>query len=131
VSGDSGAALPTPTAHIDASEYKFETSGLKAGDNLVEFKNVGQQLHLAFAAPIADGKTLDDVKAAFSSDDQSAPPPVDFEKAVETDAIDPGGSIFVNWNLPSGKYALICFMTDRAGGPPHFMNGMLQELDIS
>jgi plastocyanin len=131
VKGDSGAALPTPTAHVNALEYKFETSGLKAGDNLVQFENTGAQLHMVLAAPMQPGKTLDDVKAAFASDDQQAPPPVDFDKAVGTEVVDPGQSVFVHWNLSPGKYAMLCFLNDHAGGPPHFTIGMLQEIDIA
>lgn len=131
VTGDNGAALPTPTAHVNALEYKFETSGLKAGDNLVEFKNTGAQLHMVLAAPIVPGKTLADVKTAMSANDQSAPPPIDFEKAVSAEVVDPGESVFVHWNLSPGKYAMLCFMNDHTGGPPHFTMGMLQEVDIT
>ncbi|HEY7137724.1 MAG TPA: hypothetical protein VIB48_21905 [Acidimicrobiia bacterium] len=131
VTGNSGASLPTPTAHVTASEYKFDTSGLKAGDNLVEFKNSGIQLHMVLAAPMQPGKTLADVKTAMSSDNQSAPPPIDFEKAVGAEVVDPGQSVFVHWNLSPGKYAMLCFLNDHTGGPPHFTMGMLQELDIT
>ena len=34
-------------------------------------------------------------------------------------------------DLPAGKYAFMCFMTDRAGGAPHAMQGMVQEINIS
>lgn len=130
--GTSGAAMPTATAQIKALEYKFETSGLKAGKNVVEFTNTGKQLHMVIAAPIAAGKTLDDVKQAFASENgPQGPPPVDFEKAVGTEVVDPGRSLVTTWNLTSGKYAMLCFMTDHAGGPPHFMSGMLQEVDIT
>jgi uncharacterized cupredoxin-like copper-binding protein len=131
VKGASGAAMPAATAQIKAHEYKFDTTGLKAGKNVVRFTNTGKQLHMVLAVPIKDGKTIDDVKTAFSSDDHSTEPPVDFEKAVSTEVLDPGLSLVTSWNLSSGKYALICFMTDRAGGPPHFMSGMLQELDVA
>jgi uncharacterized cupredoxin-like copper-binding protein len=131
VTGDSGAAFPTPTAHVNALEYKFETSGLKGGSNLVEFKNTGKELHMVLAAPILPGKTIDDVKAAFSSKDQQGPPPVDFDKAVGAEVVDPGQSVFVRWNLSAGKYALICFMTDHAGGPPHVVKGMIKEVGIA
>jgi plastocyanin len=131
VSGKSDAQLPAPTAHIEALEYKFTTSGLEAGDNLVEFTNSGKQLHMVLAVPLLPGKTIADVKQAFASNDQSAPPPVDFEKAVSTEVLDTGGTEYVHWNLAPGKYALLCFMSDRTGGAPHFMNGMLQELDVA
>ena len=131
VTGDSGASLPTATAHVDASEYTFATDGLKAGPNLMEFKNTGKELHMVLAAPLQPGKTIDDVKAAMASESPSGPPPMDFDKAVGAEVIDPGQSLFVNWDLAAGKYVMICFMTDHAGGPPHFVNGMIQELDVT
>lgn len=131
VSGNNDAKLPTPTAHIEALEYKFTTSGLQAGDNLVEFTNSGKQLHMVLAVPLLPGKTIADVKQALTSNDQTTPPPVDFEKGVSTEVVDTGQSEYVHWNLAPGKYALLCFMNDRTGGAPHFMTGMLQELDIA
>jgi uncharacterized cupredoxin-like copper-binding protein len=131
VTGDSGASPPAATAHLDASEYKFTTDGLKAGANLVEFKNTGKELHMVLAAPLLPGKTVDDVKAAMASETPTGPPPMDFDKAVGAEVIDPGQSLFTTWNLAVGKYVLICFMTDHTGGPPHFVNGMIQELDIT
>jgi uncharacterized cupredoxin-like copper-binding protein len=132
VKGKSGASLPTATAHLSALEYKFTTSGLKAGKNVVEFSNTGKEVHMVLAAPIAEGKTIEDVKASFTSQEESqGPPPVDFEKAVSTEVIDPGVRLITTWDLAPGKYAFICFMTDHAGGPPHFMSGMLQEVDVS
>lgn len=29
-----------------------------------------------------------------------------------------------------GKYALLCFIQDRAGGPPHIAKGMIAEVDV-
>ncbi len=86
---------------------------------------------MVIALLLRPGKTIADVEQAFASDDQSAPPPVDFEKALSTEVLDTGGSEYVHWDLAPGKYALLCFMSDRTGGAPHFMNGMLQELDIA
>jgi hypothetical protein len=32
--------------------------------------------------------------------------------------------------LSKGKYALVCFIQDRKGGPPHAAKGMITEADI-
>ena len=29
-----------------------------------------------------------------------------------------------------GTYALICFIQDRKGGPPHVMKGMIKEVEV-
>jgi plastocyanin len=132
VGADSGAELPETDASITASEYKFDVSGVKAGENTFTFSNAGKQLHHVIAAPIAEGKTLDDVKTAFASEGEpSGPPPVDFENFVATAVVGPGQSEVATWNLKPGKYAMFCFMTDyHTPGPPHVAKGMLQELDV-
>lgn len=133
LTGDTGAALPETDASVTASEYKFDVEGLKAGENTFTFANGGKQLHHVLALPIAAGKTIDDVKAAFASEQEpSGPPPVDFEKAVGTAVVGPGQSEVVTWNLPAGDYAMVCFMSDYdTQGPPHASKGMLQELKVS
>jgi uncharacterized cupredoxin-like copper-binding protein len=132
LTGDSGASLPETDGSITASEYRFEAKGLKAGENTFTFENAGTQLHHVLALPIADGKTLEDVKAAFASEQEpTGPPPVDFEKGVGTAVVGPGQSEVATWDLQSGSYALICFMTDYGTtGPPHVAKGMIEELKI-
>jgi plastocyanin len=132
LTGDTGADLPDTDASITASEYKFDVSGVKAGENTFTFENAGKQLHHVLAAPIAEGKTIDDVRAAFTSEEEpTGPPPIDFEKMVGTAVVGPGQSEVATFDLSAGKYALICFMTDYGTpGPPHAMKGMLQELDV-
>jgi hypothetical protein len=61
VTGDpSGAQLPTTPAQITAEEvsatdYRFETSGFKAGTNQITFTNGGGQLHHVVIARLAEG----------------------------------------------------------------------------
>jgi hypothetical protein len=136
VTGSSGAEMPKPSATIVASEFKFDVSGLHAGANTVEFRNEGQQLHMAILAPMAPGATIDQVKAAMSAPPdqgrQSGPPPFDEKKAVDLAVIAHGFSEVVPMNLASGKYVLLCFMPNYGtAGPPHAAMGMVQEVDIT
>ena len=36
----------------------------------------------------------------------------------------------VEVDLKSGKYALLCFVPDRKGGPPHVAKGMVSEATV-
>jgi len=132
VTGEAAEAeLPSTDATIVASEYKFTTDGLKAGANRVTFDNAGEELHHAIAAPINDGKTIADVKKFFMSEGvPSGPPPVDFEAGVGTAVLDGGAKEVTDLELKAGRYAFVCFIPDREGGPPHFVKGMLQEVEI-
>jgi hypothetical protein len=127
----SDAALPTTTAKISAFEYGFKASGLKAGNNPVEFSNDGAQLHHVQAFPLLPGKTVAQAKKFFQSDNPNGRPPVDFENGAGTTVIDGGQKQVTNLDLESGKYALVCFITDRGGGPPHVAKGMITEVDVT
>lgn len=133
VSGAKAASLPTgATATVTAKEYGFETKGLKAGKNVVEFIDAGKELHHFQMFPIAAGKTIADVKTFLSSNGApTGPPPVDFEKGVGSSVIEKSeGSLLTEITLTAGRYAMLCFIQDRTGGPPHFMKGMLTEIVI-
>lgn len=133
VKGGSPGELPKTSAEIVARDYTFETKGLKAGKNQVLFKNEGQELHHVVAAPLLPGKSLDDVKKFVSEEGggpPSGPPPIDFKNGFTTAVIDGGIEQVTELELKKGKYALICFIQDRKGGPPHVMKGMLTEADV-
>lgn len=132
VSGEAGdATLPAVPATLTAKDYSFEFAGLKAGTNSVRFENTGSELHHAILLPINKGKTLADAKAAFASDEPSkGPPPVDFENGLNTQVIDGGIAQNIELELNAGRYAVICFIQDRAGGAPHVAKGMISELTV-
>ncbi len=132
VTGDSGGKVPQSGARIEAKDYEFTIPTLKAGTQSITFDNVGHQPHVLFAAPIAAGKTLDDVKAALTSQDQSSgPPPVDFTKGTSVSAVEGTKSVATSLSLEKGNYVFICFLSDRGGGPPHFTLGMLEEAAVT
>jgi hypothetical protein len=79
-------------------------------------------------APIKRGKTMDDLRKSISTEE--GPPPIEEEKTVGTAVLDGGTSQVVDLNLQKGKYAAVCFITDRKGGPPHAAKGMVMEVDI-
>ena len=127
--------LPQTSAEVDASEYKFDVNGLKAGDNTLTFANKGNQFHHLVAVPLTQGATLDDAKTFLeSSSDESGPPPdnapVDFSKEQDLAVIGPGDAQVVSLTLDKGSYVFLCFLSDKTGGPPHFTKGMLQQVDI-
>jgi hypothetical protein len=128
VKGGGEATLPEPASRVDAFEYRFEATGLQAGTSQVLVDNKGTEPHFLEAAPIAPGKTIADVKRWLST--EKGRPPLDFEQSVATPVIDGGMSQVVELKLQSGKYALLCFVPDRAGGPPHAVKGMISEATV-
>ena len=132
VTGDGKGSLPSAGATIKAKEYSFDVKGLKAGSNTVKFENDGQQLHHLIAAPLADGATIEDVKKFVQTEGEpQGEPPLNFEASTGTAVIDKGRALVTTLDLKPGKYVFMCFMTNRDGGAPHAMQGMIQEVNIT
>jgi plastocyanin len=128
---ESGAEFPETEASITAKDYSFETSGLKAGDNVITFENTGKELHHAVIVPVNPGASFGDVRKYLSSDEEpEGKPPVDFESGAFTAVIDGGVKQVTRIPIEAGKYAFVCFIQDRAGGPPHVAKGMITEVDV-
>ncbi len=120
---------PAARARVVASEYDFRVAGLRAGRTEVEFRNAGAEPHHAYFAPMRRGATLADVRAALSGR-SSGQLPVNFERARETVVIEGGDRQTTELELESGRYALLCAVSDRAGGPPHTEKGMVAEVRV-
>ncbi|HEX2161623.1 MAG TPA: hypothetical protein VHF88_07365 [Thermoleophilaceae bacterium] len=132
VTGEATSAeLPETDATITAKDFSFEASGIKPGMNRFTFENTGKELHHLIAMPINEGATFAEVEKLFKSNEEpKGPPPVDFENGVGTAVIDGGQAQIAELEFKKGKYALVCFITNRAGGPPHVAMGMIDELDV-
>ena len=125
VAGDGDGELPATNARVEARDYSFEASGLEAGKGRVLFTNTGKEPHFALMAPIKPGNTLEDVRKSLESEEGE--PPIVLEKTVSTGVLDGGESQVVDLELVKGKYAFVCFVADRKGGPPHAFKGMVSE----
>jgi len=124
----STAQLPRSVGTVTARDYGFATTGLQAGRTRIAFRNVGKQPHHVLAFPYTKGATLKQVRTFFTQDGERAgPPPVDFAGATRTTLLEGGEEQITELDLRRGKYALICFISDRAGGPPHLAKGMIAE----
>lgn len=124
--------LPQVEPTITATEYSFDVAGLQAGENRIAFDNVGSEPHQAVLFPILEGNTFEDVEEFFTAEGgpPAGPPPIPFGQGTGTVTIDGGSSYVTEFQLEPGQWALMCFVTDRSGGPPHFTKGMLQEITI-
>jgi hypothetical protein len=126
-----GGGLPTAAAKVEAYEYGFRASGLKTGKNTIEFSNTGREPHHLIAAPYKPGATLAAVRKAFRRGQSGAERLLDFEHTSYTARIDGGTKQITELELDKpGKYALLCFVSDRKGGPPHVAQGMIAEATV-
>ena len=128
VEGDESDAELEADARVEAGEYAFTTDGLKAGANEIDFANIGAQPHHLLIAPLKGDTTAEEVEAAIKT--EKGPPPFD-EKALQGTAVIEGGeSQIVEFELDKGRYVMLCFISDRQGGPPHALKGMVDEVEI-
>jgi hypothetical protein len=129
VTGSSGAGeLAGDGGTIEATEYEFSSTGLKAGKSRVLFDNVGGEPHFVAAVGIKPGGTIADVRKAFRT--ENGRPPIDQSRSFNTAVILGGAKQSFDVELEPGKYALLCFVPDRAGGPPHVVKGMISEAEV-
>ena len=129
--GEGGGELPETEGRVEMKEYEFAGSGLKAGKQDVLVDNVGSQPHFVAGVPLNEGATLEDAKKAFMSEEEpEGPPPVDFESGFASGVMDGSKQQVMNVDLKAGKYVFVCFVPDRAGGPPHAVKGMISEVEV-
>ena len=127
------AQLPETEGRVEMNEYSFTGTGLKAGVQQVLVENTGSQPHFIVGAPLAKGATAEDAKKFFEAENEGqteGPPPVDFQNGFSTAVMDGGRGQIVDLDLKAGKYVFICFVPDRAGGPPHVAKGMVSEITV-
>lgn len=125
-----GARLPRATARIDASEFSFRTSGLRPGRQAIDFRNTGSEPHHAYFARMRTGASIADTLKFFSGQSSVGRPPVDPEEIRETVVLEGRQRQVTELDLPAGRYALLCFVRNRAGGPQHTELGMADEVTI-
>ncbi|WP_354697999.1 hypothetical protein DSM112329_03659 [Paraconexibacter sp. AEG42_29] len=127
----SEGALPAAPATVIAKDYGFTFAGLKAGKNTIRFENTGKELHHALFFGEAPGATRAEVLKFFSARGEvPGKPPLDFARMSGTTVLDGGLAQNTELDLKPGRYAVVCFVSDRAGGPPHLAKGMFAEITV-
>jgi hypothetical protein len=127
--GSGGGELAHDGGTITATEYAFESDGLKAGRNRVLFDNAGEEPHVIAAIGIKQGRPFEEAKRFFRT--EKGPPPIDESRAFSTAVVEGGVKQAVELDLEAGRYVLICFVPDRKGGPPHVAKGMISEAEVA
>jgi len=130
VTGPTATDPPRAPARVEALDFSFRVSGLRAGRNSVDFDNTGTQPHHAFFAPLRDGADIAEVRRFFGETTSTGPPPVLSDGTRETVVLEGGDRQVTELNLAAGRYALICFVRGREGGKPHIELGMINEVRV-
>ena len=122
-----GAQPPQADATIKMDDFTFLLPAeIKAGPQIWQIDNQGQQPHEIALIKLAEGKTMEDVGAFMAAPD--GPPP--FADVGGLQGIDPGESGWVNLNLTPGEYVALCHIPDPASGKPHMELGMVTPFSV-
>jgi hypothetical protein len=124
------AQAPRAPARIEMRDYAFRVTGLKAGRNSVDVDNTGAEPHFAYFARMRPGADLDDVRTFLGQRVSTGRPPVDTERTRETAVLEGGQREVAQVDLPAGRYALLCYVRNREGGPRHLELGMINEVTV-
>lgn len=125
---DEGNALELPAADgtMTAKDYSFDPQ-VKAGDTKINFVNNGpDEVHFASISEFPEGTDAAAGEAAFKTALESDGPPPAGALSPEDVAFSGvfssglGSQFTVPGGFKSGRtYVVACFISDRAGGPPH------------
>jgi hypothetical protein len=130
VEGGGDGELPKAAGRVTARDYSFEASGLKSGKNTIVFDNAGREIHHLVAVRMRPGATIADVRR-FLQTEKGRPPFVEEpNRQLSTPVLDGGTKQVTQLDFAPGKYAFLCFITDRRGGPPHVAKGMISETTV-
>jgi hypothetical protein len=128
VTGEASDQTVEADQTVDAFEYGFKAERLSSGKTEIAFENTGAQPHHLLAAPLTGDSTAKDVEEAFKS--EKGKPPFDEKSFQSTAVLEGGEGQLVTLDLKPGRYVLFCFITDRQGGPPHALKGMVDEVEV-
>jgi len=129
--------LPEADATITAKDYEFDHD-LAAGDQVITFTNEGPNDHFAGISRFPDGTTVEDAEAAMAAmmtSEEGPPPGTPEPEDVGFSGITSAGTSLqfeLAEPLTPGVYSMVCFISDRAGGPPHAIgHEMVSVFEIS
>lgn len=128
VTGEESSDEVEGEATVSAIEYGFEADEVPSGDVEIDFENSGAQPHHLIASPLVGDSTAEDVEKFFKTN--KGKPPLTEKGTSATAVLEGGEGQTVTLDLKPGRYAFYCFITDRQGGPPHALKGMVDEFEV-
>jgi hypothetical protein len=115
----------------DGTNDIITTSGPLPKHGTIKVTNQGDGIHLLQMTKVAAGVTDAQVQAEYDQILQGQPPDSDPAGLlspptvlVGSDAVSPGLSNRLSYNVPKGTYLLQCFVPDDMTGVPHTFMGM-------
>ena len=122
------SADASPTVTVTATDFAFDgPAAIPAGMTTMTMVNRGQEMHQVQLVRLAEGKTANDLAAAFK---QPGPQPAWAVSVGGPNAAAPGGSSQATFMLTPGNYVMICAVPSP-DHVPHFGKGMMRPLTVT
>lgn len=136
ISAAAGKSSPAPKHDakiVGRTGPKWGGSSTLPAKGTLLFKNADRTVpHFVVMQQVAVGTTVDQVMQALMSEEQGPPPEWFLPGSMETGSLSPGRSMTVNYKLPPGQYAVMCFFPDpNMKGMPHAFMGMIKMVTVS
>lgn len=125
---------PKSDGTIVLGDFVFEPPKNFNGRGTFAVENQGNQVHEMAYFKIAEGKTLDDVKAYILTPPGTPPPPgpPPFAEGGGIVGLSHGQENWLDFDLAAGDYAMFCFFPDPTKGDlPHAIEGMIKEFTVT
>jgi hypothetical protein len=117
-----------PSVDVQGDEYAFVMPDeAEAGVVRFNVSNTGEELHEYALGRLAEGKTIDDVKAFLESGQEGAPEW--FTDVGGVPLLSPGEKLGLTRELEAGTYVFLCFLPSPKG-VPHVALGMLRSFEL-
>lgn len=136
-----GTVDPQADVVVGLHDFAYDMPDeIKAGEQLWEFKNEGDQFHMMILVKPNPGVSLDDLKTAFAAmegGELTGPPPFEFVENGGLAPISEGERVWVKTSLEPGEYVAACPLPDMvamaAGEPPlpHYEHGMIHAFTVT
>jgi hypothetical protein len=124
-----GSSGPKPKADVTVTlfDYNFKlSSSVLAGKRTIRVHNTGPQPHEVQLVQLPPGGSLGDFMKWMEK--MEGPPPGKPLGGIA--GIEPGMSQYFSADFTPGSYALICFLPDVKDRKPHFVHGMVQQIEV-
>jgi len=124
------AEAPETDGSVLLQDFEFQAPAtMPSGEVTLQVANNGPQPHEMTVVKLDEGITIDDIIAAFQSEEEPTGPPP-FTSAGGLGVIAAGAEGFAVLNLEAGTYALLCFVPDTETGQPHAALGMVGSFTV-
>jgi len=134
VTGAAGTEALSADGTVTAKDYSFDVPTITAGKHTLVFKNDGpKQIHIGVFMGFPAGTPAAKVEEILKSfaDPKAGPPAIEPTQVAEATVHVPGSSSTFSGDFKAGTYAVLCFINDRAGGPPHVAKGMYKIFTVA